>query len=273
MASRTEKNLPSFQHTVLDFYAKNKRSLPWRKTKNPYHILVSEVMLQQTQVSRVLQKYPEFLKKFPTITALHKAPLSEVLAVWQGMGYNRRALALKRIADEVTRRFHGKIPQDRKDLESLPGIGAYTAGAIRTFAWNEPEVFIETNIRRVFIHHFFQDREGIHDKELFPLIEQSLDQKDPRTWCWALMDYGSELPRRGGNANTKSKHYVRQSTFKGSRRQVRGNIIKLLTKEAQTLAHLKKELVTQENLVEHVIKDLMQEGFIHKQGRLYAIKE
>jgi A/G-specific adenine glycosylase len=151
--------IKAFQAQIWAFYGvSGRKNLPWRATKNPYNIVVSEIMLQQTQVSRVLEKYPEFLGAFPTVESLAKAPLSDVLRVWQGMGYNRRGLALKRMAEKVVTDFKGKIPRERHELESLPGIGVYTAGAVRAFAFNEPEVFIETNIRRIYIHHFFSNR-------------------------------------------------------------------------------------------------------------------
>jgi A/G-specific adenine glycosylase len=198
-------------------------------------------MLQQTQVSRVLEKYPQFLKAFPTVEALANVQLSEVLKVWQGMGYNRRGLALKKMAEKVTTEFSGKIPRERHELESLPGVGPYTAGAVRAFAFDEPEIFIETNIRRIFIHHFFKNKEGISDREIYPLVEATLDRDRPREWYWALMDYGSHLPKIARkNPNTQSKHYMKQSTFKGSLRELRGKIIRALSESPQTLVILKR---------------------------------
>ncbi|MHB1118183.1 MAG: HhH-GPD family protein, partial [Minisyncoccota bacterium] len=243
--------------------------------KNAYKILISEVMLQQTQVARVLEKYPEFLQVFPTIKTLADAPLAQVLAVWQGMGYNRRALALKRLAEEIVAKHQGKIPNDRAELESLPGIGSYTAGAVRAFAFNKPEVFIETNIRRVFIHHFFGDKRGVNDKEIFPLIERTLDCARVREWYWALMDYGAHLPKiTETNPNRKSRHYTRQKPFEGSHRQLRGKMLKLLstTKGEHTLAACARELSTTPEKTQGILNELAQEGFIQKHGKNYTIK-
>ncbi|MFZ2831727.1 MAG: A/G-specific adenine glycosylase, partial [Minisyncoccia bacterium] len=168
-------------------------------------------MLQQTQVARVLEKYPEFLKKFPNIETLAKSPLSDVLRIWQGMGYNRRARYLHDMAKEVMQKHRGRIPKDELDLLKLPGVGPYTANAILTFAHSESRIFIETNIRRVFIHHFFKDKIGVTDTEIVPLIEATLDRKNPREWYYALMDYGAHLPKiTRKNSNTQSKHYTKQ---------------------------------------------------------------
>lgn len=264
----------NFQKLVWDFYKNSGRILPWRKTKNPYKILVSEVMLQQTQVSRVEQKYAEFIKEFPTLEALAQASFGSVLKVWQGMGYNRRALALKRLSEAVLGDFKGKLPRDRKSLESLPGIGKYTAGAVRAFAFNEPEVFIETNIRRVFIHHFFQDREGIHDFEILPIVEQALSKENPREWYWALMDYGSVLKKEVENPNKKSRHYVKQKPFKGSHREVRGKVLRLLNSQEKVTAKKCSEIlkVAPEKIL-GVLTELANEGFIVRTKLSYAIKK
>jgi len=268
----TPAQAKAFQAQIWAFYGHSGRhNLPWRKTNNPYKILVSEVMLQQTQVSRVLEKYPQFLKAFPTVETLAEAPLSEVLKVWQGMGYNRRGLALKRMAEKVMAEFKGKVPRERHDLESLPGVGPYTAGAVRAFAFNEPEIFIETNIRRIFIHHFFKNKEGISDKEIALLVEATLDRTRPREWYWALMDYGSHLPKvTKNNSNTRSKHYVRQSTFKGSLRELRGKILRTLGEESKTLVSLKRACDNDERTKE-AIEALTKDGLITYEKRKYKL--
>lgn len=268
------KEIKAFQAQIWAFYGHSGRhNLPWRKTKNAYKILVSEVMLQQTQVSRVLEKYPEFLRTFPTIQTLAEAPLAQVLGVWQGMGYNRRALALKRLAEEVVKNQKGKIPRGRAELEALPGIGSYTAGAVRAFAFNEPEVFIETNIRRIFIHHFFGDKQGIHDKEITPLVEATLDHTRPREWYWALMDYGAHIPKTTANPNKKSKHYTKQKPFEGSHRQVRGKVLKFLTAKGKcTIAVCARELELTPEKTKEVLSELTHEGFAILNRTTYAIR-
>lgn len=259
-----------FKKTIWNFYRKNKREMPWRETRDPYKILVSEIMLQQTQVSRVLKRYPGFVKAFPRPKVLAKAPLRRILSVWQGMGYNRRAIALKKIAEEIMKQHGGAVPDDSILLEKLPGIGKNTAGAILAFAFNKPKVFIETNIRRVFIHHFFKNRRKVHDNEIFPLIERMLDKKNPRDWYYALMDYGAMLSKEIVNPNKKSKHYVKQKPFKGSNREVRGLILRiLLEKGPLPITQLKMHIERGE--LPQNLRGLMREGFLIKRGSAYAL--
>jgi A/G-specific adenine glycosylase len=235
------EQIQAFRDEIWAFYGHSGRSFAWRKTKNPYRILVSEVMLQQTQTSRVAKKYPEFLRTFPTVKALADASLADVLAVWQGMGYNRRARYLREAAQKIIREHKGRVPKTEVGLSALPGIGHYTANAILAFAHNEPRIFIETNIRRVFIHYFFGDRREVNDKEILLLVEATLDTKNPREWYYALMDYGAQLPKLARkNSNIQSKHYAKQSKFKGSLRELRGKIVRSLGEKPQTLASLKK---------------------------------
>ncbi len=218
-------------HVVRSHYAMHRRShLPWRQTKDPYKILVSEVMLQQTQVARVCPKYKLFIKKFPTAEALAHAPLSEVLLVWSGLGYNRRAKMLQSAARVITQEHGGIFPKRAVDLEALPGIGHYTARAVAIFAFNKPEVCIETNIRTVFTHFYFPKKKIVSDKEIFPYIERDLQQSKlhPRDFYAALMDYGSFLKKSGVRLNSKSKHYAKQSKFEGSTRQMRAAKLRAL---------------------------------------------
>ncbi len=186
-------------------------------------------MLQQTQVERVVAKYRQFIKRFPSPRALAAASPAELLRAWQGMGYNRRALLLKKLAGVLCAQHGGCVPATQEALDALPGIGAATASSIRAFAFNQPAVFIETNIRSVFLHHFFGDRTGITDEQLLPLVEKALDRKEPRRWYSALMDYGVALKKKFGNPNVRSLHYSRQARFAGSNRQLRGAIVRCLT--------------------------------------------
>lgn len=266
------KESKAFQAQIWAFYGHSGRhNLPWRKTKDPYKILVSEVMLQQTQVSRVLEKYPEFLKKFPTVKTLAQASLAEVLRTWQGMGYNRRALALKRLAEVVVHEHGGKVPRSRTELEALPGVGPYTAGAVRAFAWNEPEVFIETNIRRIFIHHFFKDRAGVSDRDIAPLVAQTLDTMNPREWYWAVMDYGAYLPKVAHkNPNTQSKHYTKQSMFKGSLRELRGKVLRALGEKPRTLVALKR-ICNDDSRTKKALEGLVKDKLIKYEKRTYQL--
>ena len=266
-----------FRKLILQHYRTYPRPMPWRRTRDPYRILVSEIMLQQTQVMRVTPFYENFIKKFPNFENLARAKTADVLRVWQGLGYNRRALALQKLAREVVKKYNGQLPRDREALESLPGIGPYTAGAIRAFAFNEPEIFIETNIRRVFIHFFFPRRKNVTDVAIRRYIERTLDRKSPRDWYYALMDYGAMLgvTARVGesnrkiaeNPNRRSVHYIRQSKFTGSDREIRGKILReVLTKKkiaAQTLyKEVAQELAQPKARVSTILRALAQEGFL-----------
>lgn len=250
----------NFKQDVWDYYKKNKRDFPWRNTTDPYKILVSEMMLQQTQVLRVIPKYIEFLEHFPNIRQLANAGQADVLKVWQGLGYNRRALYLKKLAEIVIKNYNAIIPTDEKELIKLPGIGKNTAGAILAFSFNIPVIFIETNIRRVFIHFFFKDRTEISDKEILLLIEQTVDRDDPKNWYYALMDYGAYLAKAEINPNRKSKHYTKQSQFKGSLRETRGIILKRLLEKPFKISLLEKEI--QSSHFEKALDQLAAEGFV-----------
>jgi A/G-specific adenine glycosylase len=277
--SRTKKDKPltptrvrAFQKRIYAYYDTHGRDLPWRKTRDPYRIIVSEIMLQQTQVDRVIDKYQVFISTYPDFPALAKGRLKKLLSVWQGLGYNRRALAFRKLAIRIMDDYSGKLPSDPDILIGLPGIGKYTVGAVMAFAFNKPVVFMDTNIRRVFIHEFFQDRRNIHDEEIFPFVERTLDVRNPRKWFNALMDYGAMLKKEQGNPNKRSAHYTRQSPFENSNRQVRGRILKVLLNEPPLSA---SQIVIKTGMdAERVKKNLDQmekEGFIKKKKRTYLI--
>ena len=263
-----------FRQRIYAYYQKNKRVLPWRRTHDPYKILLSELMLQQTQVKRVFEKYKEFLRRFPTIQSVARAPLRAILEQWQGLGYNRRALALKRLAVTLVDRYGGRIPREIEALKALPGVGAATAGAVCAFAFDKPVVFIETNIRSVFIHFFFRDGRAVKDSAILPLVEQTLDAKRPRDWYYALMDYGASLKERHPNPGRRSAHYTRQSPFEGSLRQVRGMILRTLVKQPGiSEAALVKAINRDAVMVRQALKQLRTEGFIVKKRKRFFIRD
>ena len=260
-----------FIDTVWGYYeAHGRHSLSWRKTTNPYRILVSEVMLQQTQVERVIPKYKNFLKRFPTVQKLADAKLSEILIEWQGLGYNRRAKFLHECGKEVVRVYGGRFPKAKHELEGLPGIGDYTAAAVCVFAYNKPVVCIETNIRTVYLFHFFRNKKDVHDKELRKTIERTLDKESPREWYSALMDYGAYIKKMYGNPNSGSKHHVKQKPFKGSDREIRGAIIKALSMNAQSLHNLQLLPFSKSKITKQLSR-LETEGLIKKRKRGYAL--
>lgn len=259
-----------FQQIVWDYYRHHGRDLPWRQPScTPYAILVSELMLQQTQVQRVVPKYQQFLGVFSDVESLAAAQFQDVLAVWNGLGYNRRAKYLLEAARQIVNRYNGLLPDDPEQLEQLPGVGPNTAAAIVAYAFNRPVVFIETNIRSVFIHHFFEDAELIHDRQLLPLIKQSLDQEHPREWYWALMDYGSHLKSAGSNPSRSSSHYKKQSRFEGSRRQLRAQVLRRLLADPQSLSALANTL--SDDRLSSVLSDLQAEGLITKRNNLFML--
>ncbi len=265
-----DKRIRDLQKVVYAHYARQGRhSLLWRKTKDPYRVLVSELMLQQTQVVRVLPKYTAFVKQFPTITALAKAPLSDVLRAWQGLGYNRRAKFLQQLAKAVVTDFGGKIPKDEVALRKLPGIGPATAAALRAFAFDLPSVYVETNVRTVFLHHFFPKGEGVSDAELVPLVAEAAKGQSPREWNWALLDYGAWLKTQVTNPSRRSKHHAKQSPFAGSRRQLRGLVLRAVgSKGRMTKKSLHKTLEKKwpREGIATVVQDLLHEGLLTSRG-------
>ena len=261
-----------FQEMIYAHYERFQRKLPWRMTDDPYAIVVSEIMLQQTQVNRVIDKYHEFLEAFPTVRFLARVPLREVLRIWQGLGYNRRALSLKKLAEVIVADYESEIPSDVHQLVKLPGIGPATAHSICVFAFNRPVVFIETNIRAVFIHHFFNDRDEVRDSEIRPLVEQTLDRDNPRRWYNALMDYGVALKKQFTNPGKKSAHYHKQPPFEGSNRQVRGAVLKTLMKQRHfTQAELIDALPYDATVIKMNIKQLVKEELVVKKGTYISI--
>lgn len=266
MSSKYER----FVRTVWSHYEKyGRHTLPWRKTRNPYYILVSEVMLQQTQVERVLPYYKAWRKAFPRVEALANAPLSRVLTLWQGLGYNRRAKLLHETAKAVVQQGW---PKDADELERLPGIGPYTARAVCAFAYNQDVVCIETNIRTAVMHHFFPNRKHVHDRDIARVLKEVLPKGKSRLWYSALMDYGAHLKRNGVRLNAKTKGYTKQTTFKGSDREVRGAIIRQLTQSTATIHTLQKLFEKKRHMqVRTQINNLLREGMIEKQARIYQL--
>lgn len=257
-----KEKIAEFRRAVWKFYkAQGRHALPWRQTEDPYKILVSEVMLQQTQVERVIGFYEAFMKAFPTADALSKAALSEVLAEWQGLGYNRRAKNLHAAAKAVAER--GSFPKTAEEMERLPGVGPYTARAVAAFAHNHDSIFVETNIRTVVMHHFFPGASKVDDAQIRQVLEKAHPKGKARLWYSALMDYGSHLKRSGVKLNPRVKGYKKQSTFKGSKREARGAILKALVKGPRDSKLLVEVLgPSRRAQAKEVIASLVHEGMI-----------
>lgn len=266
------EKIKGFRKKVRTFYRKHGRDFPWCHTFDPYDVLVSEMMLQQTQASRVAQKFTSFLAHFPNFKALASAKQSDVLKEWQGLGYNRRALRLKQIAEIVVAKHGGVLPNQPAALCELPGIGWNTAAAICAYAYNAPVVYIETNIRRIVIHDFFPGKKIVSDAEVMPLIAATLDRRNPRTWYWALMDYGASLPRVVENPNRRSAHYTKHAPFKGSNRELRGKLLRvLIEKKRAALSILASELNVPEERAVLLVKELEGEGFVKASGKIAGV--
>lgn len=261
-----------FQSQIWHFYKNSGRSFAWRNIDNPYAVFISEVMLQQTQTQRVETKFEQFMVELPTFAALADVSTRDLLTLWQGLGYNRRALYLQKSAQIVTEQYAGILPNNPEILVTLPGIGKATAASICAFAFNIPTIFIETNIRAVFIHSFFQHQTEISDAQLMPLITATVDPNNPREWYYALMDYGVYLKKNFPNPSRKSAHYTVQSRFNDSDRQIRGMIVKLLTLQ-QSAAAEEIIIYTQKDpeRVQKIINALCREGFIKLDNKLYTM--
>ena len=281
-----EAELDDFRERVLARGRELYRDLPWRRTRDPYAVWISEVMLQQTQVSRVDGRWQHWLERFPTVDALAAASSADVLEEWQGMGYNRRALALLAAAQAVSA-AGGMLPSDVASLVALPGIGPATAAGIRAFAFDLPAVYLETNVRTVLLHELYPQAEGVPDKELVPVLERvcptTADDptRDPRTWYYALLDYGAWLKRMVPNPSRRSATHTRQSRFEGSHRQKRAELVRLLLahREGATVATLAEELSSVEEkagrlkvddgFAESLLAELAAEGFCHCEGDIW----
>lgn len=261
-----------FQQFVLRFYRSSGRDFPWRATRDPYAILVSEIMLQQTQTDRVVPKYEAFLKEFPTVQALSKASVADVVRMWMGLGYYRRALNLHKAAQVICKERGGDFPATIEELRTLPGVGSYTAAAVGAFAYGIAAPMIETNIRSVYLTFFFPKRRVVADKEVSRVVEETLYRRDPRRWFYALMDLGVELKKLDRSINARSKHYVRQSKFHGSHRQVRAAVLKTIAEKSRRLEELLSELSYPQEKIELALTQLEKEGFVvKKRSGMFAV--
>lgn len=274
MTMPNEQDIAVFKETVWQFYGRQGRVLPWRTpeadgTFDPYKILVSEFMLQQTQVTRVVPKFEQWLVRFPTLAHVAQATLAEVLQAWSGLGYNRRAKFLWQAAQAIVRTHQGVVPSQLQRLTALPGIGVNTAAAILTYAYNQAVPFIETNVRTVYIHAFFADRDDVADNELMPYVVRTLEAESPREWYWALMDYGTFLKASVGNVARASRHYKKQSTFNGSVRQLRGRVIRQLASQACALSTLQQQIGDER--LPKVLEALLAEQLIRYQDGKYTL--
>ncbi len=270
------ETISQFQETMWDYYAHRARhDLPWRQpgsdgSFDPYRIMVSEIMLQQTQVRRVIPKFNEFMATFPGIETLAGAPLGDVLRMWSGLGYNRRAKFLWQAAGMLQSDLGGRFPRSPEGLAVLPGIGIHTAGAILAYSFNQPVVFIETNIRTVVLFHFFPNEERVTDKQIAEVVTKTLPERGlTREWYWAFMDYGSHLKQTVGNLSRASAGYTRQGRFEGSSRQVRGAVLRLLGDGPQSPEGI-RAVITDERLPV-ILTGLLHDELIHEKDGKFVL--
>lgn len=282
--------LARFRRTVLERGAELYRDLPWRRTRDPYQVWVSEAMLQQTQTTRVDGRWQRWLQRFPTVMDLAAAEPADVLDEWQGLGYNRRALALHRAAKALAE-GGGTVPSDARELQALPGVGPATAAGIRAFAFDLHAVYLETNVRAVLLYELFPDRDDVADRELVGIVDATCPadasdpSDDPRTWYYALLDYGAHLKRTVPNPSRRSRSHVRQSRFEGSHRQKRAAALRvLLAHRTQGAAGVDLGTVHEEldamereagrtplgaDEVRALLDELASEGFCRREGGLW----
>lgn len=281
-------SITAFRREVWAFYRSARRFFPWRETVDPYAILVSEFMLQQTQVQRVLTAYPAFLERFPSLAQLAEAPLEEVLEQWGSLGYSRRALYLQRGARHTLHHHGGVLPGTSRELQALPGVGPATAAAVAAFAFGEPSVLLETNIRSAFIHHFFPGCDLVPDAALRPLVAEAVDRDNPRDWYYALMDLGAFLKRVDRGLTRRAAAFRTQSAFTGSRRALRAAVVREVLagrgnrRQLEALCagrgqdgrsgegSFRGAPYTLEVLAQ-VLEELVREGFLRAEGEGYSI--
>ena len=273
--TQSPESLIAFKKLILTFYAQHGRPFAWRATSDPYSILVSEVMLQQTQTARVVPKYEAFLRKWADFSSLAEASTEELLSVWKGLGYNRRALNLRSSA-RMTQEWDWTIPNDRALIESLPGVGKATSAAILSFCFGERSVYLETNIRRVLLSCFYPEEQEVKDKNLELLLhELSLINGDMKIWYYALMDYGVLLKALFPNANRRSAHYTKQKKFENSNRQIRGQLIHLLTDTGSKELSVIYDLLShfEDERILNSLEQLTKEGFVQEKEGVYGLSE
>jgi A/G-specific adenine glycosylase len=258
------KNI-EFSNLIISRGCELYRDMPWRRDTRGYYVLVSEIMLQQTQVDRVVPKFEAFTTRFPDFEALAAASLADVLQLWSGLGYNRRAKYLHEAAKAVVKNHDGQLPCTYEDLLKLPGVGKNTAGALLAYVYNQPMLYVETNVRTVYLHHLFANRRDVTDAMILEKLEETIDKENPREFYWALMDYGSHLKRSGVKNNSASKHYRKQSPLVGSVREIRGKIIRHLTLGNVSLDALREAADPHDGRFESAYEQLIREGLIAQQ--------
>ena len=264
----------TFQKKIFQWWKVNKRDLPWRHTHDPYKILVSEVMLQQTTVSRVLTKYPVFIKAYPTVKDLANASSGDILRIWKGMGYNRRALYLLQTAKTIHEKYYNKFPISEQLLSKLPGLGKYTARAVLVFAFRKDIAMVDTNIRQILTHFFFHDK-----PQSEKIIQELADQLVPigKSWEWhqAMMDYGAMNASEWRRPERSRRMERKPTPFKETNRYFRGRIIDLLReksyKEKELIENLYLEYGKDKIFYIDLLKKLEKDGLVVQKNNFWSL--
>jgi len=271
IADANKEDIAAFRRAVLELYEREGRDFAWRRTTDPWAILVSEVMLQQTQTARVALKYDAWMTRFPNAASLAAASTADVYDAWRGLGYNSRGLRLRACAALCVEKYSGVPPVDERLLLELPGVGRYTARAVLAFAYGISSAFLETNIRAALIFHFFPKQERVSDRALEAIAASLLSGNDPRTWYYALMDYGAWLKKREPNPARKAAAYARQSRFEGSVRQARGAILRIIAAGGQaSLEQVAAEAGIDYGRATKAAAGLLRDGLIRQDGQTFS---
>jgi A/G-specific adenine glycosylase len=258
-----------FQNKILQYYKKNGRDLPWRNTTDAYNILISELMLQQTQVSRVIDYYTTWLKTWPTIQHLAQANFKDVLQAWMGLGYNTRGINLHKASKIIVQHYNADVIAAMDEYKKIPGVGKYTSQAVKIFSTNADIVTVDTNIRRIFIHEFDLSQD-ISDSELWSIAQHCLPKGKSRQWHNALMDYGAMyLTSKKTGISPKTK----QSTFEGSDRQIRAQILRDLLNTPLTIHDLTQHYDHTTDRLLKILEKMKKQGIIKKEKEKYLLNE
>ena len=257
-----KQHIELFREKIFDFYRLNGRSFPWRQTTDRYAVMISEIMLQQTQAERVVPKFEAWLQQFPDIPHLASAPLQQVLWFWSGLGYNSRAVRLQRCASIIMDSFGGIVPGEPAILKTFPGIGEYTCRSIPVFADNLDTAAVDTNIRRIMIHELGLP-EDISPTKLQQEAEALVPSGRSRDWHNALMDYGSLVLT---SKKTGIRPLTKQSRFQGSKRWYRGKLIKeLINSDGMFLEEVSEKYASCPWDLDEIINNLISEGLVERQ--------
>lgn len=263
------ERIQEFQKKVFSFYKKHGRELPWRQTTDPYKILTSELMLQQTQVNRVVPYYEKWIARWPTVGALASASRAEVLSAWMGLGYNTRAVNLHKAVQKIVTEFDGDVAEAMRQYNEIPGVGRYTSQAVLIFSTNADLVTVDTNIRRIFISEFHLSQD-ISDRELWEYAEMCLPHGKSRQWHNALMDYGA-LHQTVKKTGIRSKSP--QSKFEGSNRQIRAAILRILLCDPSSFENIRRALGVEQMRLRKILGKMVDEELLTMHNKRYQVKE